>query len=129
VAPGVKILVVQGAGQTGLWEDVAGRKGSIQTVRAFRKNIAVYAGNSAEARKTWVDTKDLDAWLIWNIWQAANKDLADLVPIKGEYQVYRDAGIALTQQGKTKEAARKFVDFVQSPEGAKIFAKWGWMAP
>jgi len=128
LAPGVKILVVQGAGQTGLWEDVAGRKGNIQTVRAFRKNIAVYAGNSAEARKAWVETKDLDAWLIWNIWQVANKDLADLVPITEEYQVYRDAGIALTQQGKTKEAARKFVDFVQSPEGAKIFAKWGWMA-
>jgi accessory colonization factor AcfC len=129
LAPGVKILVVQGAGQTGLWEDVAGRKGNIQTVRAFRKNIAVYAGNSAEARKAWVDTKDLDAWLIWNIWQVANKDLADLVPIKEEYQVYRDAGIALTQHGKTKAAARKFAEFVQSPEGAKIFAKWGWMTP
>ena len=128
LAPGMKILVVQGAGQAGLWEDVAGRKGNIQTVRAFRKNIAVYAGNSAEARKAWVDTKDLDTWLIWNIWQVANKDLADLAPIKEEYQIYRDAGIALTQQGKAKEAARKFVEFVQSPEGAKIFAKWGWMA-
>ena len=105
LAPGVKILVVQGAGQTGLWEDVAGRKGSIQTVRAFRKNIAVYAGNSAEARKAWVETKDLDAWLIWNIWQVANKDLADLVPITEDYQVYRDAGIALTQHGKPKAAA------------------------
>jgi len=120
--------VVQGAGQTGLWEDMAGRKGNIQTVRAFRKNIAVFAANSAEARKAWVEKTDLDAWLIWNIWQVANKDLADLVPIKEEYQIYRDAGIALTQQGKAKEAARKFVEFVQSPEGAKIFAKWGWMA-
>ena len=111
-----------------IWEDMAGRKGNIQTVRAFRKNIAVFAANSAEARKAWVDTKDLDTWLIWNIWQVANKDLADLVPIKEEYQIYRDAGIALTQQGKAKEAARKFVEFVQSLEGAKIFAKWGWMA-
>jgi accessory colonization factor AcfC len=128
LAPGMKILVVQGAGQAGLWEDVAGRKGNIQTVRAFRKNIAVYAGNSAEARKAWIEKTDLEAWLIWNIWQVANKDLADLAPIKEEYQIYRDAGIALTQQGKAKEAARKFVEFVQSPEGAKIFAKWGWMA-
>jgi accessory colonization factor AcfC len=128
LAPGVKILVVQGAGQTGLWEDVAGRKGKIQTVRAFRKNIVVFAGNSAEAKKAWVDTKDLDAWLIWNIWQIANKDLADLVPIAEDYQVYRDAGIALTQHGKTKAAARQFVEFVQSSEGAKIFAKWGWRA-
>ena len=129
LAPGTKILVVQGAGQTGVWEDVAGRKGNIQTVRAFRKNIAVFAANSAEAKKAWIEKADLDAWLIWNIWQVANKELADLVPIKEEYQVYRDAGIALTRQGKTKEAARKFVEFVQSPEGGKIFAKWGWMVP
>ena len=80
--------MVQGAGQTGLWEDMAGRKGNIQTVRAFRKNIAVFAANSAEAGKAWVEKTDLDAWLIWNIWQVANKDLADLVPIKAETQAW-----------------------------------------
>jgi len=124
--PGFKILVVQGAGQTALWEDMAGRKGDIRTVRDFRKNIVVYAANSAEARKAWIEKSDLDVWLIWNIWQVANKDLADLVTVSPEYTIYRDSGIALTQQGKTKDAARKFVEFVQSPEGAKIFAKWGW---
>ena len=80
--------MVQGAGQDGLWEDVAGRKGNIQTVWAFRKNIAAYAGNSAEARKAWIEKTDLDACLIWNIWQVANKDLADLVPIKAETQAW-----------------------------------------
>ncbi len=126
LAPGVKVLVVQGAGQTALWEDMAGRKGDIRTVRALRQNITVYAANSAEARKAWVEKTDLDVWLIWNIWQVANKDLADLVAVSPEYTIYRDSGIALTQQGKTKDAARKFVDFVQSPDGAKIFGKWGW---
>jgi len=55
-----------------------------------------------EAKKPGIETKELDAWLIWNIWQVANTDLADLVPITEEYQVYRDAGSALTQHGKTK---------------------------
>jgi len=125
--PGVKVLVVQGAGQTALWEDMAGRKGSIATVRALRKNIAVFAANSAEARKAWVEKAELDAWLIWNIWQIANKDLADLVPVSQDYMIYRDSGIALTKQGKEKPTAAKFVEFVQSPDGAKIFGKWGWM--
>ncbi len=31
--PGLKVLVVQGAGQTALWEDMAGRKGNIKTVK------------------------------------------------------------------------------------------------
>jgi accessory colonization factor AcfC len=44
--PGVKVLVVQGAGQTGMWEDVAGRTGDIEVVRAFRRNIAAFAPNS-----------------------------------------------------------------------------------
>ena len=39
VAPGIRILAVAGSGQTGLWEDVAGRTGDIKMVRAFRKNL------------------------------------------------------------------------------------------
>jgi accessory colonization factor AcfC len=126
--PGLKLLVVQGAGQAALWEDMAGRKGDIRTVRALRKNIANFAANSAEARKAWIDDKTLDAWIIWNIWQIANKELADLVPVSKEYRIYRDCGIALTQQGKDKESARKFIAFLKSNTGKQIFARWGWMA-
>ena len=39
LAPGVKVLVVAGAGQNGLWEDVAGRTGDINMVRALRRNL------------------------------------------------------------------------------------------
>src|SRR5262249_28107845 len=39
LAPGVKVLIVNGAGQNGLWEDIAGRNGSIETVKALRANI------------------------------------------------------------------------------------------
>lgn len=35
--PGLKILAVQGAGQTGLWEDMAGRTGDVSIVRALRR--------------------------------------------------------------------------------------------
>jgi accessory colonization factor AcfC len=125
--PGIKVLVVQGAGQAALWEDMAGRKGDIRTVRALRKNIVTYAANSAEARKAWIENTALDAWIIWNIWQIANKDLADLVPVSKEYRIYRDCGIALTQQGKDKESARRFTAFLKSKTGRQIFAKWGWM--
>lgn len=125
--PSTKVLVVQGAGQAALWEDMAGRKGDIRTVRALRKNIVIYAANSAEARKAWIENTALDAWIIWNIWQIANKDLADLVAVSREYRIYRDCGIALTQQGKDKDTARKFIAFLQSNTGRRIFAKWGWM--
>ena len=65
--PGHRVLVVNGAGQNGMWEDVAGRLGDIASVRAFRSNIVTYAGNSAPARQAWTEDRSLDAWLIWSI--------------------------------------------------------------
>ncbi len=127
--PGTRVLVVQGAGQTGLWEDVAGRQGSVETVRAFRKNIVAYAANSAEGKKYWVEKSEIDAWLIWNIWQAANPAIADLVSMGPDYVIYRDCGIALTEKGKKSPLARKFVNFLLSAEGRKIFSNWGWIVP
>jgi accessory colonization factor AcfC len=124
--PGVEVLVVNGAGQNGVWEDMAGRKGEIKTVIALRTNIVAYAKNSAEARQTWIDKNDIDVWLIWDIWQVANPQLADVVSIERDYAIYRDTGIAITQRAESKPAAKAFVNFLQSPKGAKIFAKWGW---
>lgn len=126
--PGVKVLVVQGAGQTGAWEDIAGRLGSIQTVRSLRSNIVDYAKNSALAKKAWIDQPDIDAWLIYNIWQVANPKLADVVEIEPQYAIYRDAGVVLTQRAQANPQAKDFIKFLQSEKGEKIFVKWGWKA-
>jgi accessory colonization factor AcfC len=127
--PGHRILVVNGAGQQGLWEDVAGRLGDIASVQAMRANIVKVAANSAQARQAWIEDKSLDAWLIWTIWQVANPTLADQVPIEPQYSIYRDVGVALTRTGEARPIARQFTEFVASPEGASIFAKWGWLTP
>ena len=126
--PGMKVLVVQGAGQTGMWEDMAGKQGDVGLVRALRKNIVLHAANSALAKQAWIDTPDLDAWIIYNIWQVANPKLADLVPVGKGYVIYRSSGAALTKKGKESPVPARFVAFLQSKEGAAIFRKWGWMA-
>src|SRR3569623_163744 len=97
--PGLKILVVNGAGQNGVWEDVAGRKGDIESVKALRKNIVAYTGSSADAKKVWTEQTNIDVWLIWNIWQVSTPKLADVVAIEPEYAIYRDAGVAATNRG------------------------------
>lgn len=127
LAPGVKVLTVAGAGQTGLWEDVAGRTGDIEQLKALRRNIVwPEAANSAAARTQWTQQKDIDAWIIWNIWQVANKDLADVVEMDEPYRIYRPASVVLTNSGKAKAEAREFVAYLSSEEGRKIFGKWGW---
>ncbi|MEP6558918.1 MAG: substrate-binding domain-containing protein [Burkholderiales bacterium] len=129
LAPGVKVLTVAGAGQTGLWEDVAGRTGDIEMVRAFRKNMVFpEAANSGAAKQQWTQQNDIDAWLIWNIWQVANPTLAEVVEIDEPFRIYRDAGVVLTRKGKADPEASAFVEFLKSAEGRKIFTKWGWDA-
>ena len=127
LVPGVKILIVNGAGQNGLWEDIAGRKGNMETVKALRANIVNYAKTSADARQAWVDNRSIDVWLTWTIWQGDDPGLAEIVPIEPELRIYRDAGIALTRRGQDKKSAGEFVKFLASPAGAAIFQKRGWI--
>lgn len=124
--PGVKILVVQGAGQVGMWEDVAGRTGDVRLVDAVRRNIASFAPNAAEAKRLWAEDPSFDAWLIWTIWQKESPASADLVNTEPESTVYRSCGIAITNRSPQKELARDFADFLQSDQGRGIFSKWGW---
>ncbi|HUO54664.1 MAG TPA: substrate-binding domain-containing protein [Rhodoblastus sp.] len=127
--PGVRVLSVAGAGQIGLWEDVAGRAGDIEIVRAFRRNMVFpEAANSAAAREQWTQQKDIDAWLIWNVWQVASPSLADLIPIEEPFRIFRDTAIVMTHKGEAAPQARAFVDFLKSDQGRAIFAKWGWQA-
>jgi accessory colonization factor AcfC len=126
--PEHRILVVNGAGQQGLWEDVAARHGSITTVAKLRVNIATVAPNSGVAREDWVKDTSLDAWLTWTIWQVSNPTLADQVPIEESAQIYRDIGVGLTTKGKARPEAQQFLDFLQSSEGERIFRHWGWEA-
>jgi len=87
--PGHKILVVNGSGQGGLWEDVVGRMGDIASVKALRANIGQFAATSADAKQTSTTDASYDAWIIWNIWQVANPTIADEVAVEPEYRVYQ----------------------------------------
>ena len=127
LVPGVKVLIVNGAGQNGLWEDIAGRKGNIASVKALRANIVTYAKTSADARQAWIDNRSIDVWLTWTIWQDDDPGLAEIVAIEPELRIYRDAGIALTRRGEGKVTASEFVKFLASPAGAAIFEQRGWI--
>jgi accessory colonization factor AcfC len=127
--PGIKILVVEGAGQVGMWEDVAGRSGDVRLVDGVRRNIAFFAVNSAEAKKIWNSDMSYDAWLIWTIWQKESPASADIVETEKENTIYRSCGVAVTNRSQHKAIVRDFADFLQSTEGQGIFRKWGWIVP
>ncbi|HEU4521116.1 MAG TPA: substrate-binding domain-containing protein [Thermoanaerobaculia bacterium] len=124
--PGARVMVVEGAGQIGLWEDIAGRLGDINAIRTLRSNIVHFAKNSGEAKERWTKDTSIEAWLIYNIWEVANPGIADQVEIEPELRIWRDCGIALTRRGGGKAAAKDFASFLESSAGRAIFERWGW---
>lgn len=125
----IAVMVVEGAGQNGLWEDLASRAGGIDFVRRLRPRIVRFAPNSAAARDAWTADPEIDAWVIWNIWEAANPAIADQVAIEPDIALYRSMAVAVTRKGRVSATARAFADFLSGPEAKRIFRRFGWWAP
>ena len=93
----------------------------------MRERIALLAPNSAAALQEWRAKPDAyDAWLIWNSWQIANPQDADLVEVEEPYRIWRSMGAVLTGRGAAREEVRRFASFLAGPEGAAIFRRSGW---
>ena len=122
-----RVLATGGAGQAALWEDVAGRTGDLALLRAMRQRIVLVAPNTGAAQQEWRSKPDAyDAWLVWNHWQIAAPEHADLVEIEESFRIWRSTGTVLTRRGAAREEARRFAGFLASPEGARVFHNFGW---
>lgn len=121
--PGVRLVDVTGAGQLGLWEDLAGKSGLIPGIQ---KNILITVPNSAEAINQWKSLPQLDAWISYESWHLRLKDTTDLVRLPLRDRLYRGTPIALTKISKNRAQAAAFVAYLQSPAAHRVFQKWGW---
>lgn len=123
----VRVMVVIGAGLTGMWEDMIGRTKNIDSLKILRKNIVFFADDSGQAKNEWINDKNIDVWITWNIWQIANPTLADFIPVEEKFTIYRDCGIAFTTNTPNNKNAIDFYNFLKSDEAKPIFKKWGWL--
>ena len=120
---GVRILDVNGAGQLGMWEDLAGKQ---NLIAGIQKNIKKSLANTALAIDAWKSDKNFDAIIIYASWYYRLKDVTDLVKIPAAQTVYRGTPVAITTITDQKKEAQQFIQFLLSNEGHSIFKKWGW---
>jgi len=126
---GVRIVVTEGAGVantsgTGVWEDVAGRLGSLDDIRRFRCNIVAYGHGSGASYKAFVD-KQADAWITWPDWPITHSDVAQIVDLPADRRIWRDVSVTLAQDADPN--ARRFIAFLVSDRGAAIMKTEGWV--
>jgi accessory colonization factor AcfC len=121
--PGVRLLDVNGAGQLGLWEDLAGRVGLIPEIQ---RNIAVSTPNTSEAIAAWRNQPELDAWITFSTWHDRLKDEADLVPLPEAERLYRGTPVAVTRRTERRDLALAFVEYLAGEECHGVFRQSGW---
>jgi accessory colonization factor AcfC len=123
--PGIKIMVVAGPDEPGMWEDAARSAGGDKLVDDIRRNIVLYAVSSAEAKSLWSSDPSCDAWPVLTSGQQKSPQ----VITAQEDALYRSCVIALTNRSMQKALAEEFADFIVSAEGQAIFFKWTGQAP
>lgn len=121
--PGIKILDVNGAGQLGMWEDLAGKQ---NLIGGIQKNILKSFPNTALAIEAWKTDNQYDAIISFTSWYLRLKDVAQLVKIPLAQTVFRGTPVAVTTVTRQKKEAKEFIRFMLSAEGHIVFKKWGW---
>lgn len=97
---------------------------------ALKKNLVNYT-ESCEKTATAVSLKAVDAVIGWRVFQYWDTERIETVPLKKE-QIIRIGylPIAISKFTKNLSISQKFIDFVLSEEGKKVFRKYHYfMSP
>jgi len=121
--PGVRVGVSVIDCLKGLWEDVAGRLGLMDKIR---RNISYYA-NGCIAIVEAVAENQVDAAFGWTAFKHLEPDRIEIVEMPKEQQVLRGTGVGMLSFAKNTEAARKFMDFLTTPEARAFYKGYGWV--
>ena len=121
--PGVRVGVSVLDCLKGLWEDISGRLGLVSKIR---KNISYYA-NGCIAIVEAAATGEFDAAFGWTAFQHMEPERIEVIELPKEQQVLRGTGVGMLSFAKNIESARKFMDFLTTPEARAFYEEYGWV--
>lgn len=124
----VKIMIVNGAGQVGLYEDMALKHGKRENLVALRKHIKVFAQNSKLAVESWNNDPSIDALIIWKHWaNTIGSEKAEFVKSGKGSLIYRASEIVIANDSPNAKQAQDFINFIKSDEAQKVWVEKGWI--
>lgn len=119
---GIHIGVSVSGCLTGVWDDLATKAGLTEQIR---KNTVAYADGCGELM-SFINTKKVDAILGWDAFENMNVKTMGIVELPEDLQVHRSTGIGVVAFSKNKESAKKFIGFLVSEKGRKVYEEHGW---
>ncbi len=107
---------------TGVWDDLATKAGLTEQIR---RNTFAYADGCGELM-SFINKGEVDAILGWDAFKNLNTQTMDIVRLPEALQVHRSTAIGVITFSRKKELAQKFVDFLVSQKGKRIYQELGW---
>jgi len=118
----VKVGISSSGCLVGVWDDVSSKAGLTDKIR---ENITDFA-DGCGALMALINQKKVDAVFGWDAFKRLWMKTMEVVELPKELQVYRSTGVAVIKFSKHKESAKKFIDFLVSESGKKIYKEYGW---
>ena len=119
---GVKVGISISGCLLGVWDDVSSKAGLTDKIR---RNITDFA-DGCGAVMALINQKKVDAVFGWDAFKRLWMKTMEVVELPKELQVYRSTGVATIMFSKHKELTKKFIDFLVSENGKKIYREYGW---
>lgn len=107
----------------GAWDDVASKAGLADQIR---KNITQYA-DACGSLMGLIHQEKVDAIFGWNAFQNIWPNTCEVIELPRDLQVFRSTVIGIIRYTKNRALAQRFVDFLMSDEGRKIYSDYGWV--
>ncbi|MEX2722342.1 MAG: substrate-binding domain-containing protein [Candidatus Freyarchaeota archaeon] len=120
---GTKVGISTSGCLVGVWDDVSSKA---YLTDQIRKNITDFA-DGCGAVMALINQKKVDAIFGWNVFKNIWPGTSEIVELPKEIQVYRSTGVAVISYSKEVEAASRFIEYLTSKEGKKIYAEYGWI--
>ena len=119
---GVKVGISISGCLLGVWDDVSSKAGLTDQIR---RNITDFA-DGCGAVMALINQKKVDAVFGWDAFKRLWMKTMEVVELPKELQVYRSTGVAVVKFSRNKELANKFIKFLVSESGKKIYREYGW---